>query len=194
GRHHQRARPAGDRARWWPLAARTAVPQRAATMGRVGIFRRRHHAFDAGCPRRRVGGARRSLAVAGRRPRMSRAPTPSGEDERLAALHAYGILDTPPEESFDALTRIAAYICKAPIAVINFVDRDRQWFKSEIGLGVRETPLDVSICAHAILQPGLFVVPDTTQDARFADNPLVTGSPHLRFYAGALLESDQGHP
>lgn len=125
---------------------------------------------------------------------MSRAPTPPGEDERLAALHAYGILDTPPEESFDALTRIAAYICKAPIAVINFVDRDRQWFKSEIGLGVRETPLDVSICAHAILQPGLFVVPDTTQDARFADNPLVTGSPRLRFYAGALLESDQGHP
>lgn len=125
---------------------------------------------------------------------MSRALTPPDEDERLAALHAYGILDTPPEESFDALTRIAAYICKAPIAVINFVDRDRQWFKSEIGLGVRETPLDVSICAHAILQPGLFVVPDTTQDTRFADNPLVTGTPRLRFYAGALLESDQGHP
>ena len=125
---------------------------------------------------------------------MSRACTPPDEAKRLAALHAFGILDTPPEESFDALTRIAACICKAPIAVINFVDRDRQWFKSEIGLGMRETPLDISICAHAILQPGLFVVPDTTQDARFADNPLVTGTPRLRFYAGALLESDEGHP
>lgn len=125
---------------------------------------------------------------------MSRACAPPDDEQRLAALHAYGILDSPPEASFDALTRIAAHICQAPIAVINFIDRDRQWFKSEIGLGVRETPLDISICAHAILQPGLFVVPDTTQDARFADNPLVTGRPNLRFYAGALLESESGHP
>lgn len=125
---------------------------------------------------------------------MNRACPPPDEAERLAALHAYGILDTPPDASFDALTRIAAYICEAPIAVINFIDRDRQWFKSEIGLGVRETPLDISICAHAILQPGLFVVPDTRQDARFSDNPLVTGEPHLRFYAGALLEGEDGHP
>lgn len=125
---------------------------------------------------------------------MSRACTPSNEIERLAALHAYGILDTLPDDSFDALTRLAAHICDTPIAVINFVDRDRQWFKSEIGLGVQETPLDISICAHAILQPGLFVVPDTLKDARFTDNPLVTGGPHLRFYAGALLESDDGHP
>ena len=125
---------------------------------------------------------------------MSRAARPPNETERLAALHAYGILDTPPEASFDALTRIAAYLCGTPIAVINFIDRERQWFKSEIGLGVRETPLEVSICAHALLQPGLFVVPDTTQDPRFADNPLVSGEPHLRFYAGALLESDEGHP
>ena len=125
---------------------------------------------------------------------MSRACTPPDEAARLAALHAYGILDTPPESSFDALTRIAAHLCQVPIAVINFIDHDRQWFKSEIGLGVRETPLDVSICAHAILQPGLFVVPDTTLDPRFADNPLVTGEPRLRFYAGALLESESGHP
>src|SRR5690554_3685081 len=116
------------------------------------------------------------------------------EKRRLQALASYQILDTLPEPAFDDLVEVASIICDAPIAVINFIDRDRQWFKSEIGLGVRETPLDVSICAHAILQPGLFVVPDTTQDTRFADNPLVTGSPHLRFYAGALLESDQGHP
>ncbi len=115
------------------------------------------------------------------------------EDERLAALSRYAILDTPLEEAYDDITLLAASICNAPIAVINFIDRDRQWFKSEIGLGVRETPLDISICAHAILQPGLFIVPDTLNDVRFACNPLVTGDPHLRFYAGALLESMDGH-
>lgn len=125
---------------------------------------------------------------------MSRPPTPKNEIERLAALYRFGILDSPREAAFDALTRIAAYVCEVPIAVINFIDRDRQWFKSEVGLGVRETPLDVSICAHAILQPGLFVVPDTRADERFADNPLVNGEPRLRFYAGALLETDDGYP
>ncbi|WP_458735446.1 sensor domain-containing diguanylate cyclase [Zobellella taiwanensis] len=116
------------------------------------------------------------------------------EEARLAALASYGILDTPPESAFDEITEIAALICDAPVAVINFIDRDRQWFKSERGLGVRETPLDISICAHAILQSDLFVVPDTTDDPRFAGNPLVTGEPHLRFYAGALLKSPQGLP
>ncbi|AUN96262.1 GGDEF domain-containing protein [Pseudazoarcus pumilus] len=125
---------------------------------------------------------------------MSRPPTPENEFARLAVLHRFGILDTPREAAFDALTRIAAHICEVPIAVINFIDRDRQWFKSEIGLGTRETPLDVSICAHAILQPGLFVVPDTLEDPRFANNPLVAGEPGLRFYAGALLETDDGYP
>ena len=122
------------------------------------------------------------------------APKPTHEAQRLAALRSYDILDTPPEVDFDAVTRLAAHVCKAPIAVVNFIDGDRQWFKSEIGLGVRETPLDVSICAHAILQPGLFIVPDTLQDPRFAGNPLVTGEPGLRFYAGALLETPEGQP
>lgn len=122
------------------------------------------------------------------------APLPHNEAQRLSALRAYGILDTPLEPAFEDITRLAAYICEAPIAVINLIDEGRQWFKSEIGLGVRETPLDISICAHAILQPGLFVVPDTTQDERFACNPLVTGEPHLRFYAGALLQTPDGFP
>ncbi|MBC8139001.1 MAG: SpoIIE family protein phosphatase [Fibrella sp.] len=121
------------------------------------------------------------------------ATKPLNEEERLAALQRYDILDSPEEEAFDDITRLVSYICDAPIAVINLVDRDRQFFKSEIGLGVRETPLDTSLCAHAILQPGLMLIPDTTLDPRFADNPLVTGDPLLRFYAGALLETSDGH-
>ncbi|MFO7649665.1 diguanylate cyclase [Halomonas campaniensis] len=116
------------------------------------------------------------------------------EHQRLQALADYRILDTPEEPVFDDIVELASLICEAPIAVINFIDCHRQWFKSEKGLGVRETPLDISICAHAILQPGLFIVPDTTQDPRFANNPLVTGEPYLRFYAGALLESRDGYP
>lgn len=113
---------------------------------------------------------------------------------RLAALHRYEVLDTPVEAEFDDFTQLASYICDAPIALISLVESSRQWFKSEVGLGVRETPLDVSICRHAILQPGVFVVPDTALDPRFQNNPLVTGDPHLRFYAGALLESSEGLP
>lgn len=116
------------------------------------------------------------------------------EAQRLAALYGYDILDTPREPDFDDIVNLASEICEAPIAVINFVDRSRQWFKAEKGLGVNETPLDVSICAHAILQPNLFVVPDTLQDPRFASNPLCVGEPHLRFYAGALLESTERFP
>jgi signal transduction histidine kinase len=120
------------------------------------------------------------------------APAPHDNADRLAALRRYDILDTPPEEAFDGITRLLAHVCRAPVAVINFVDEARQWFKSEIGLGVRETPLDISFCAHAILRPGLFIVPDTTKDERFSCNPLVTSDPHLRFYAGALLETSDG--
>ena len=116
------------------------------------------------------------------------------EERRLAALAAYHILDTPQEGAFDDITKLAALICDAPIAVINFIDRDRQWFKSVLGLKVRETPLDISICVHVILQPDLFVVPDTRLDSRFANNPLVSGEPKLRFYAGALLKCAQGYP
>jgi two-component sensor histidine kinase len=126
---------------------------------------------------------------------QSRAPSPPwNEADRLAALQGYGILDSPPEPDFDDITRVAALVCKAPIALVSLVADTRQWFKSEIGLGVRETPLSMSICAHAILQPGLFVVPDTAEDPRFSGNPLVTGEPRLRFYAGARLDSPEGLP
>lgn len=118
----------------------------------------------------------------------------SAEEFRLAALRRYNILDTPREEDFDEVVRVTSAICNAPISVINLIDQGRQWFKAEVGLGVRETPIDSSICAHAILQSELFVIPDTTQDERFCDNPLVTGDPRLRFYAGALLETTDGFP
>lgn len=123
-----------------------------------------------------------------------RADLHRAEEFRLGALLRYGILDTPREADFDEVVNVASAVCNTPISVINLIDQGRQWFKAEVGLGVRETPLDSSICAHAILQPGLFVVPDTTLDRRFADNPLVTGDPHLRFYAGALLETPEGFP
>src|SRR4051795_9183594 len=113
---------------------------------------------------------------------------PWSEADRLSALRAYGVLDTPREAAFDEITQVAALVCKAPIALVSFVEDTRQFFKSEVGMGMRETPMDVSICAHAILQRDLFVVPDTTQDERFASNRLGTGGPHIKFFAGALLE------
>jgi two-component sensor histidine kinase len=116
------------------------------------------------------------------------------ETDRLAALRSYDVLDTPTEATFRDFVQVAAHVCEAPIAVVNFVDENRQWFAAEQGLGVRETPLDVSICAHAILQPGVFVVPDLSEDDRFDCNPLVTGEPRLRFYAGALLETPDRLP
>ncbi|WP_188911041.1 bifunctional diguanylate cyclase/phosphodiesterase [Salinarimonas ramus] len=119
---------------------------------------------------------------------------PWSEEDRLLALKKYDILDTEPEEAFESATLLASRLFRAPIAVINFIDRDRQWFKAEIGLGVRETPLDISICVHALLAQDLFVVPDTTKDDRFCHNPLVVGDPRLRFYAGALLKTDEGLP
>jgi two-component sensor histidine kinase len=116
------------------------------------------------------------------------------ETTRLAALHRYGILDTPVEAAFDDFVEIASQVCEAPIAVVNLIDEARQWFAAEKGLGVREMPLDASICAHAILQPGIFVIPDLTKDPQFDCNPLVTGEPRLRFYGGALLETAEGLP
>ena len=116
------------------------------------------------------------------------------EAGRLSALQRYEILDTPEEAEFDDFTRLAAAICNAPVALISFVDEYRQWFKSKVGIQLQETPLDLSICKHALLQKGLFIVPDTTLDVRFKSNPLVTGEPHLRFYAGALLESSDAQP
>ncbi|CAN5420327.1 hypothetical protein BH11ARM2_BH11ARM2_37910 [soil metagenome] len=116
------------------------------------------------------------------------------ESARLNALRSFGVLDTPREADFDEIVQLAAQICEAPISVINLIDASRQWFKAEVGLGIREMPLDNSICAHAILEKGLVVVPDTGEDARFADNRLVTSLEGIRFYAGTLLETEEGLP
>ncbi|MGH9942517.1 MAG: PAS domain S-box protein, partial [Pyrinomonadaceae bacterium] len=102
-------------------------------------------------------------------------------------------MDTAPEEAFDDLTGMAAYFCAAPTALVSLVDVERQWFKSRVGLEADETPRNVAFCAHTILQPELFIVTDAARDARFADNPLVTGAPHIRFYAGMPLVTPSGH-
>ena len=122
-----------------------------------------------------------------------KAPLPPDETQRLAALHQYAVLDTPAETVFDDLTELAARICEAPVAVISFIDENRQWFKSRVGLDVAETTRDIAFCAHAIHQKELFIVPDATRDARFADNPLVMGEPGIRFYAGAPLLTSDGY-
>lgn len=116
------------------------------------------------------------------------------ESDRVAALRRYRILDTPAERDFDDIVRLAAEALQAPIAVINLVADDRQWFKAEVGIGARELPLDVSICAHALLEDDMMVVPDTRADARFSCNPLVACDGGLRFYAGALLKTPDNLP
>jgi two-component sensor histidine kinase len=116
------------------------------------------------------------------------------ENDRLAALRSYRILDTRTEPEFDDLVKLAARACDAPIALISLVEDRRQWFKAELGLGLRETPLDRSICLSAMLQPGLTVVQNLLEDRRFSRNPLVVEEPHLRFYAGAVLETPEGLP
>jgi diguanylate cyclase (GGDEF)-like protein/PAS domain S-box-containing protein len=116
------------------------------------------------------------------------------EIDRLAALREFEILDTAPEGAFDGIAKIAAHVCNAPIALVSFVDERRQWFKSEIGLGMRETGLDLSVCAHAILQHGLFVIPDMARDPRLDCNLSNAEGQRLRFYAGAVLETNDGFP
>ena len=121
-------------------------------------------------------------------------PLPWDEAARLRALDSYGILDTPREADFDDVAALAAAAFGAPIGVVNLIADGRQWFKAEVGIGTRELPLDVSICAHALLQSELMVVTDTTADHRFACNPLVTADEGLRFYAGSLLVTPEGLP
>jgi PAS domain S-box-containing protein len=122
-----------------------------------------------------------------------KASLPPNETARLETLHQYAILDTLPEQEFDDLTRLAALICGTPISLVSLVDADRQWFKSKIGIAEPETPRDIAFCAHAILQPDVLVIPDALADERFRTNPLVTGEPKVRFYAGAPLLTAEGH-
>ena len=123
---------------------------------------------------------------------MIAAPLPADEAARLTALRGHAILDTDPELGFDDLTALAASICDTPIALVSLVDAQRQWFKSRYGIDARETPREMAFCAHAILQSDILVVPDATLDPRFHDNPLATGAPCVRFYAGAPLIDPKG--
>ena len=124
---------------------------------------------------------------------MKKPNIPENENSRLDTLLSLKVLDTPPEERFDRLTRMGKQLFDVPIAVVSLVDKDRQWFKSCVGLDVCETPRDVSFCGHAILSDELFIVPDTLQDERFVDNPLVLDEPKIRFYSGCPLKSINGH-
>jgi diguanylate cyclase (GGDEF)-like protein len=117
---------------------------------------------------------------------------PETEIKRLKLLHQYRILDTVPEKHFDDLTQLAAYICQTPISAISLTDFQRQWYKSKIGFNATEELREMTFCAHAVLQSEVFVIPDTSTDYRFANNPFVTGEANIRFYAGAPLRTPQG--
>ena len=118
---------------------------------------------------------------------------PDDESQRLDALRACAVLDTPPEARFDRLTWLAARLFDVPIALVSLIDAERQWFKSRVGLDATQTGRDISFCGHAILSPEILEIPDALLDARFADNPLVTGAPGIRFYAGAPLRVGGDH-
>ncbi|WP_244272178.1 sensor domain-containing diguanylate cyclase [Halomonas aestuarii] len=123
---------------------------------------------------------------------MKKPCNPVDEESRIEILRSFDILDTPAEERFDRLTRLARRLFGVPIALVSLVDHDRQWFKSHAGLEASETPRDISFCGHAILGSDVFIVRDTLEDERFADNPLVAGGPRIRFYAGCPI-TDMAH-
>lgn len=121
------------------------------------------------------------------------APTPTKDEQcRLASLHSLRVLDTDPEERFDRITRLAKRLFNVPIALVSLVDKERQWFKSAVGLSVKETPRNISFCGHTIHTDQTFIVEDTYQDKRFLDNPLVINEPHIRFYAGHPIMAPSG--
>lgn len=122
-----------------------------------------------------------------------KAGIPVNENLRLADLYQYNVLDTPAEEEFDHLVKLASRICSVPISLISLIDAERQWFKARLGITEEETPRDTSFCSHGILNGDLFMVPDAANDNRFADNPMVTGSHGIRFYAGVPLTSQDGN-
>jgi len=124
---------------------------------------------------------------------MKTPDTPANEEERLKSLRSIDILDTDPEERFDRLTRMAKRMFGVSIALVSLVDENRQWFKSKVGLDACETGRDISFCGHAILGDDIFVIEDALEDERFSDNPLVTGDPKIRFYAGAPLRYLDGN-
>jgi GAF domain-containing protein len=115
------------------------------------------------------------------------------EQKRLVALEEYGIMDSLPEEEYDNITSLASRICSTPISLITLLDDRRQWFKSATGLEIKETPIEYAFCSHAIQHPSeIMVVPDSRKDERFANNPYVTGEPHIVFYAGMPLVDEAG--
>ena len=124
---------------------------------------------------------------------MKKAPIPADEIERLAALKAKNVLDTPPEYRFDRITKAVAENLRVPISTISLIDQDREWFKSSVGVSATEGPRESSFCGHTITRGSLFVVEDTHKNKDFADNPQVTNPPHIRFYAGVTLHDHKTH-